>query len=490
MSAPAGGTTMKTGISSFAALAFVAPLAIASPRETALDWLSRNESRLVDTADDLWEHPEPAHRELRTSALLKAELSREGFTVQSGIAGLPTAFVASSGSSRPIIGIVALLDALPGLAQEKLASERQPIEGLNAGHGCGHNLIAAADLGAVVAVARALSAHHLPGTIRFYGAPAEEIYHGGVYMVRAGAFDDLDALLFWHPSSVTTVIGRSGLAMDSVRFSFLGQPSDATDAADKGRNALSAAIRLSASVTAHGSWSSTAVVNQVLVDGGEIPSIVPERALAWYFIHGRDRAEVTAVRNDIESLANEAARASGTEVEMQILSSTRHWLINHTLAERLQHYLEEEPPGDVASEESGLAARLRVPFDARADAPPFFRGTLPMSFGDDPVPISDDTAEASWVVPRGGFLVGAFPAGVPSHTWQWTSFATTRFAHRAMMRAARTLVATAIDLVEDADLLERARAEFRRATKGARYESPLPSGRGPFDFLRAPETKK
>jgi aminobenzoyl-glutamate utilization protein B len=465
------------------------PLALASSREAALDWLSHDEDRLVRIADEIWERPEAAHQEVQTSALLKAELVREGFAVESGIAGLPTAFVASWGSSRPVIGIVALLDALPALSQEKLATERRPIEGRDAGHGCGHNLIAAADLGAVIAIRRALAEHHLPGTIRFYGAPAEEIYHGGVFMVRAGAFDDLDALLFWHPSSVTTVIGRSGLAMDSVRFSYLGRPSDATDAADKGRNALSAAIRLSAAVNAHGAWSPTAVVNQVLLNGGAIPSIVPEHALAWYFIHGRDRAEVTAVRGAIESLARDAARETGTEVEMQILSSTRHWLINHALAERLQHYLEEDHSEAPPSEELelGIARTLRAPFVAGDDGEPFFRGTLPLSFSDEPVPISDDTAEASWVVPRGGFLVAAFPAGIPSHTWQWTASATSRFAHQGMMRAARILVSTAIDLLEDDEMLARVRAEFRRATNGERYESPLPRGRGPFDYLRLPE---
>ncbi len=478
---------MRSRISSLSlAVLFLASGVPASPRQMALDWLSRNESHLVRTADDIWEIAEPAHHELRTSALLRKELESEGFTVESGVAGLPTSFVASWGSSRPVIGIVALLDALPGLSQEKLATERRPLEGHDAGHGCGHNLIAAADLGAVIAIRRALAENHLAGTIRLYGAPAEEIYHGGVYMVRAGAFDDVDALLFWHPSSITTVMGRSGLAMDSVRFSFLGRPSDATDAADKGRNALSAAVRLSVAVSDHGSWSPTAVVNQVLLDGGEIPSIVPEHALGWYFVHGRDREEVTAIRREIAALAEEAARKTGTGVEMQILSSTHKWLINHALAERLQQYLEEEQADELSPDDAALAASLRRPFAASAGGgEPVFRGVLPLSFSDEPVPISDDTAEASWVSPRGGFLVAAFPAGVPSHTWQWTASATSGLAHHAMMRAARTLVATGIDLLLDHDLLERARAEFQRATKGERYQSPLPEGRGPFDYLHA-----
>ena len=222
-----------------------------SPRTTARDWLAANEPYLVEIADALWEIPEPGHHEVLTSEYLQGELARAGFSVETGLAGLPTAFVASYGSGRPVIGIVALMDALPGLSQEKFAIERQPVtayNGSHAGHGCGHNLIGAADLGAALAVRHAIETDELEGTIRFFGAPAEEIYHGGVYMVKDGVFDDLDALLFWHPSAVTTVISRSGLAMDSVRFVFRGRASDATDAASKGINALTAAYRFADAV--------------------------------------------------------------------------------------------------------------------------------------------------------------------------------------------------------------------------------------------------
>ncbi len=239
-------TTLYIGAGVLALLVVLdlGPPAHSSPRTTARDWLAANEPYLVEVADALWEIPEPGHQEVLTSEYLRGELARAGFTVETEVAGLPTAFVASYGSGRPVIGIVALMDALPGLSQEKFATERRPVpanHAHHAGHGCGHNLIGAADLGAALAVRHAIANDELQGTIRFFGAPAEEIYHGGVYMVRDGVFDDLDALLFWHPSAVTTVISRSGLAMDSVRFVFHGRASDATDAASKGVNALTAA---------------------------------------------------------------------------------------------------------------------------------------------------------------------------------------------------------------------------------------------------------
>jgi len=430
-------TTTKRAAEAVLVLGLLASSVLASPRQTALDWVARNESFLVRVADDLHQWAEPAHHEVRTSSYLKAELRGAGFEIESGVAELPTAFVASFGSGEPIVGIVALLDALPGKD--------------GAWHGCGHNLIGAADLGAVLAVKEALASHGLSGTIRFYGAPAEEIYHGGVYMVREGLFDDLDALLFWHPSSVTTVIGRSGLAMDSVRYVFHGRASDATDAKDKGRNALDAAYDLGS--RARSGWPEGTVVNHVLLEGGELPSIVPERTTTWYFLHGRDRGEVNSMRGRMASLARDSATATGTEVEEQLLSSTGPWLINHTLAELLQRNL-----GD----------------------------GLPLSFSDEPVSISDDTAEASWVTPRGGFLVQAFAGGSASHSREWNETATSAFAHHAMIRAARTIASSALDLLTDAALLRAAREEFESATAGRSYVSPLPPGRGPFDHLPRP----
>jgi aminobenzoyl-glutamate utilization protein B len=418
----------------------LSPVATAyeAPQATALDWLTGNRALLVRVADDLWERAEPAHREVRTSSYLRSELGRRGFAIEGGVAGLPTAFVASYGSGKPILGIVALLDALPGS------------DGEAAWHGCGHHLIGAADLGAALAVREAVASHSLPGTIRLYGAPAEEIYHGGVYMVRDGVFDDLDALLFWHPSSVTAVIGRSGLAMDSVRFVFRGRASDATDAPEKGRSALAAAYDL-ADRTRSG-WPRFAVVNHVLLEGGVVPSVVPDLATLWYFVHARDRAAVDEIRRRLASLAEESAMRTGTEVNLQLLSSTRTWLINRRLSEHLQSRLE----GDV----------------------------LPLAFGDEPVPISDDTAEASWVAPRGGFLVRAFPAGTPSHSKEWNESGRSELAHEGMMRAASALAGSAIDLLVDGTLLDEVRSEFVAATKDAPYESPLPAGRGPFDYLK------
>lgn len=458
----------------------------AAPEGAALRWLADHEAELVAASDRLWETAETAHRERATSGFLQRELRSAGFTVTTGIAELPTAFVASYGSGSPVIGIVALLDALPGLSQRAGATSREPLVEGGAGHGCGHHLIAAADLGAALAIRAAMDSEGLPGTLRLYGAPAEEIYHGGVFMTRAGAFDDVDALFFWHPSSVTLVMGRSGLAMDSLRFVFRGRPSDATDAAAMGRNALSASLDLARRIdAARSEWPDSTVVNYVLLDGGALPSVVPERSVLWVFAHGRDRSEVDGLRGDLAALAERASASTGTSVELQHLAASREWLINRKLAELLQRLLEEEAPTTRSEEERAYAAALRAPFAREGSA--IFQGVLPLEVSSDPVPISDDTAEASWVAPRGGFLVASFPAGVPSHTWQWTASGRSSFAHEGMLRATRVLARAALELFTDPDELAAVRHEFEEVTRGEAYRSAMPEERRPFDFLERPE---
>ncbi len=195
------------------------------------------------------------------------------------------------------------------------------------------------------------------------------------------------------------------------------------------------------------------MVNHVLLEGGDIPSVVPDRATAWYFLHGRDRAQVEFLRQRMATLAEGTAETTETSVEEQILSSTGAWLINRSLAEVLERNLD---------------------------------GALPLSFSDEPVPISDDTAEASWVAPRAGFLVQAFAEGTPSHSQVWNETGTSSLARHAVTRAARAIAASALELLTDAELRSVVREEFESATSGRPYLSPLPEGRGPFDYLPRP----
>jgi aminobenzoyl-glutamate utilization protein B len=460
------------------------PLTSRQPETAALSWIENQEGEITALSDKLWEQAETAHEEARTVKLLTSRLEEDGFEIQTGVAHLPTAFVARRGTGRPVIGIVALLDALPGLSQEAEALERRPLTVDAPGHGCGHHLIAAADTAAALALGKALERSRISGTIKLIGAPAEEIYHGGVFMARAGVFSDLDALLFWHPSTLTTVIGRSGLAMESVKLLFHGLPSDATDAADKGRNALAALERLIAAVeTTKARWPAPAIANHVVEPAPGIPSVVPERAAAWYFFHAEDLTGVESIRQQVTELGTRVGIETGTRFELQLLSRTGPWLTNESFSRLLQAVLGRDEEIRYTPEELRLGRSLAATLVPTAE--PVFRSQLlPLEFSDRPVLISDDTAEASWLVPRAGFLIACYPSGLPSHSWQWTAAGKSRFAHRGMLRATRALVRAASRLFTDPEALREIREEFERDPRRSGYRSPLPESLGPFDYLR------
>jgi len=280
--------------------------------------------------------------------------------------------------------------------------------------------------------------------------------------------------------------------MESVKLVFHGLASDATDAADKGRNALAAVERLVAAVegTKPG-WPATAVINHVLEPGPAIPSVVPERAAAWYFIHARDLGAVEAIRRQVADLGARIASDTGTRVELQLLSRTNHWLINRSFGRQVHAELTREEETGLTEDEVRLGSALRATMGTMSpgsgsQAPVFRPGLLPLEFSDDPVPISDDTAEASWIVPRAGFLVACFPSGLPSHSWQWTAAGKTSFAHKGMLRAARALVKSALGLLADPRALPPIREEFENDPRRRGYRSPLPEGLGPFDYLEPP----
>ncbi|MFO7171287.1 MAG: amidohydrolase, partial [Chloroflexota bacterium] len=209
-------------------------------QQTVLEYLDDHDEKLSYLAREIWEHPEIALEERFACGLLADELESAGFTVERGVGQLPTAFVASYGSGKPIIGILGEYDALPGLSQ-RLSAERDPVEQGGPGHGCGHNLFGVASLGAALALKELMAKEGIPGTIRYYGCPAEETLVGKTFMAKAGVFDDLDAALAWHPGDINAVWSGSSLAMNSFKVNFYGVSAHAAADPYNGRSALDAA---------------------------------------------------------------------------------------------------------------------------------------------------------------------------------------------------------------------------------------------------------
>ncbi|MFM9031524.1 MAG: amidohydrolase [Opitutaceae bacterium] len=284
----------------------------------------------------IWDFAEVGYREQRSSALLQERLRQEGFAVEAGVAGIPTAFVASAGSGSPVIGVLAEFDALPGAAQEAVP-EKKPRPGAIAGHACGHHLFGAGSVQAAVAIKDWLRANGRPGTVRLYGTPAEEGGSGKVYLVRAGLFRDVDAAVHWHPADRNTIIMTPSLANRSGKFRFKGVASHASSAPERGRSALDGVEAMNHMVNLlREHVPETTRIHFVITRGGEAPTVVPAFAEVYYYVRNPSREVVREVWERVEKAATGAALGTGTTVEWEITGGVYDLLPNEALG-RVMH---------------------------------------------------------------------------------------------------------------------------------------------------------
>ena len=300
---------------------------------------------VTDVSKTLWDYSEIALREHKSAAYLIEKLKLNGFEVKEGVAGMPTAFLATYGSGSPRIGILAEFDALPGVGNAIVPRKVAREDGVTSGQGCGHNLFGAASLGGAVALKKVMQKHSLPGTIVFYGAPAEETVVGKVYMVRDGLFNDLDAVIDWHPGTVTKVRNQPGRALNNFEIEFFGQAAHASSDPWNGRSALDAVELLN-----HGAnmmrehIRPTARIHYVIPSAGEAPNVVPEYAKVWYYVRGENREQVRKNYEWILRIAEAAALATGTNHKVRLITGVHKYLLNRPIQDALQANMEMVGP--------------------------------------------------------------------------------------------------------------------------------------------------
>ncbi len=432
-------------------------------------------------ARQIWDWSELGYLETRSSALLQRELEGAGFRIEPGVAGLPTAFVASAGSGTPVIAVLAEFDALPGISQTR-NPKREPRQGVSAAHACGHNLFAGGSVAASIAVARQLEEEKLPGTIRLYGTPAEEGGSGKVYLVRAGLFDDVDVALHWHPADRTEAGPISNLANKSAKFRFHGTASHAALAPERGRSALDGVEAMNHMVNLlreHVPEDSR--IHYIITEGGAAPNVVPNFAEVFYYVRHPQPATLAEIWERVAAAADGAALGTGTSVDMEIIHGNYSLLPNDTLASRLyEHALEVGAPrwdqkalryASALGETTGA----RDP-DREGQIEPYEMSIRKSS---------TDAGDVSWTVPTAGIWVATWPHGTASHSWQAAAASGSPIGEVGMLMAARVLARTALDLFRDPDLVVRAQREFEEA-RGPDYQyTPLLGDRDPpLDYRR------
>ena len=301
-------------------------------KEYALTWIDNHQDHIIELSDRIWDLAELGLQELRSSALLAGELEKNGFRVERGVAGMPTAFTATYGADKPVIGIMGEYDALAGLSQ-KPVPKREPVSLGAPGHGCGHNIHGTSGAAAALAVKAAMESGKLKGTLRFYGCPAEETLVGKVFMVRDEVFKGVDAVLSHHPGGTNTALLSSYTAMNSVKFVFHGVASHAGGSPEQGRSALDAVELMDTGVNyLREHVIQEARIHYVIEDGGGQPNVVPAQARSWYFVRAPERQQVDHIYKWILKVADGADLMAGTSHDVQFLTGCYNTLRNTTLA--------------------------------------------------------------------------------------------------------------------------------------------------------------
>ena len=398
--------------------------------------------------------------------------------MEAGVAGIPTAFVASWGKGKPVIGILAEYDALPGLSQQ-LNAERKPVKEGDAGHACLHNLLGAGAALGGVAIREYLESQGLPGTIRIYGTPAEEGGAGKVFMVRAGLFRDADVVLTWHPGDANQAGNGGALANVSGRIRFTGRPSHASMAPERGRSALNGVMLTGMAVEMlREHVPSNARVHYTISNGGGAPNVVPETAELYIYARHPLQPELEPIWQRILKCAQGASIATETSYTVSIVSAVTSVLPNDILAALADKHLRAVGGVEWTAEESALAEALAKTFPT-GDNPRLQIGSQrevrPIDKPDPNAPgASSDVGDVSWVVPTLSFTTATTVPGTPGHSWQNVVCAGSSMGRKGMVNAAKVIALAARDLFTDAELLKQVRADFNKQRAGQEYKSLLP----------------
>ncbi len=421
----------------------------------------------------IWDYAEVGYKEVKSTALLQQTLKDNGFTVQAGVAEIPTAFVASYGSGKPVIGILAEFDALPGLAQQA-SPEKTPIAGKPAGHGCGHHLFGTASVAAGIEIKKLIEQKKLSGTVRVYGCPAEEGGSGKVYMVRAGLFSDVDVVIHWHPGDGNGVTMTSALANTSAKFRFYGVSAHAAASPERGRSALDAVESMDYMVNMMREHIPQETrIHYVITNGGKAPNVVPDFAEVYYYVRHPRRDQVKSIFARVVKAAEGAALGTETKMEYEIIGGTHDLLLNRTLGEVMQQNLEKVGGVSYTPEEIEFGKKLQTSFGYKAPPVEDAANVKPLKVETDAGGGSTDVGDVSYAVPTVGLRAATWIPGTPAHSWQAVACGGTDIGIKGLMVAAKTMALTAIDLYSNPALIEKATEEYKKAKGDYQYKALL-----------------
>jgi aminobenzoyl-glutamate utilization protein B len=460
---------------------------IAKEKQAVLDWLGRPETveKFGQISDLIWGYAELGLQEFRSSKLLADTLEAAGFKVERGLAGMPTCFVATYGSGKPIIGLLGEFDALPMLSQKGRVPKKDPVVEGAPGHGCGHNTMCTATAAAAIALKETMAAHGIKGTIKVFGSPAEEIVASRPYMIRAGLFEGVDAVIDNHSSSgFSTEYGVSGNALYSTIFTFKGKTAHAAGAPWLGRSALDAVEIMDVAANflrEHLPLSHR--LHYVILEGGEAPNVVPDKASVWYYVRNTDE-RLEDMYQRVINCAKAGALAAGVELaSMRVVSAIHQRHANKAAAELFQKNIELVGMPAWSDEEQAFAKALQRELGVEEKGMPLKVDKLEAASGGGFGGGSSDVGDVTLIAPTATIEFPGSAPGVIAHHWSNVACFYGSTAWKGLNAGAKAIAASAIDLLTKPEELAKLRTEFEEYSKTHPYKPFLPADATPPNDL-------
>ncbi len=450
-----------------------------SSKKAVISAVESQTESLIELSDAIWAHAEIAFEEAESSKLLADYAEKNGFKVERGVSGMPTAFVATYGSGKPVISILGEFDALPGISQ-KAQPTKEPLQAGAAGHGCGHNLFGAGSLGAAIAIKEMIEEGKIEGTVKFFGTPAEEKFFGKIWMVESGLWDDVDVNISWHPSSKIEADVQSTLSLIDFKVEFFGQAAHASGDPWNGRSASDALELYTTGINYYREHIKPSVrIHYHIQDGGQVVNVVPDYSKLWVRVRDPKRSEMLPVYERVREMAQGAAIMANVDYKISLISGIYEVLVNRAGGEIMQENLEILGPITYTDEEVTFAKKIQeitgkpqIGMDSQIK---------PLEeTKEDPGGGSTDVGDVSWNVPNINLSVTTAPKDTPWHSWAVVACAGMSIGHKGMVYAAKAMSMTMLDLYENPKLLDKVKAEFKEQKGNEVYkamiEGPPPVG--------------
>ncbi len=448
-------------------------------KKAAIASVEKHKAALIQLSDSIWSLAEEAFQEDISSKLLADYAEKNGFSVERGVAGMPTAFVASYGSGKPVISVLGEFDALPGISQ-KAQPTKEPLNEGAGGHGCGHNLFGAGSLGAAIAAKELIEQGKLKGTIKFFGTPSEEKYFGKIWMVRDGLWNDVDVNLSWHPSASTKADVQSSLALVDFKVEFYGQAAHASADPWNGRSASDALELYTTGINYYREHVKPTVrIHYHIQDGGQVVNVVPDYSKLWVRVRDTKRSGMMPVYEQVQKMAEGAAIMANVEYKISLISGIYEVLVNRSGGEIMQKNLELLGPITYTAEETAFGKKIQEV--TKKEQLGMDSAIHPLeATKEHPGGGSTDVGDVSWNVANINLGVTTAPKDTPWHSWAVVACGGMSIGHKGMAYAAKAMGMTMVDLFENPKLVAKVKAEYLERKGNEVYEAIVPEGPPPI----------